>query len=408
MTAKKVLSVAKTPPHGSGVNWATAYFRAKDGPKMLLSTKIAVEVYDLATGTIRWTLPATLPEFLRQDETTVEFAHGVKVSADHSVICLQFRHQNDDRELLVLDAHDGHVVNRRPLPYTTGSTPHVSRDGKKVAMFDWGGWGYDPRKLNRVRVASVERGAAGPERTSSTEWPSSAALNAGPWLHEFDLPKLRPGGGMSMSFAPDGDHILTCEGPFGAPASTETAVTIRVYRCRDGALVHHFHFPGPPRQTNHFFPETVHELSLRFHFPESGEWLVSFPDYADASYGTRVVDARTGETVALLSAERSVFQTWQAGLSSPCKAEVALDERTGNWTRLELVKTVLPPRQTATVTRFALEKPENGQWIVKRAEAVVLGTFGQEDVFDLARDGSMLTVRHCHAHQMDAYRLGPS
>jgi hypothetical protein len=126
------------------------------------------------------------------------------------------------------------------------------------------------------------------------------------------------------------------------------------------------------------------------------------------------VEATTGETVALVSAERNTWQSWKSGMLQPHKVEMTFDEASGHWTRIEVTKTMLPPGQTATITRFELPgsswrqgsvKSIQDAWSVARSQVVVLNV-GSDDSCDLSRDGTRLIVRRPAAQQVHVWSLG--
>ncbi len=126
------------------------------------------------------------------------------------------------------------------------------------------------------------------------------------------------------------------------------------------------------------------------------------------------MDAKTGKTVALVSAERTLLQKWKSGILPASMAEIAFDESSGVWTRMELTTTLLPPGQTATVTKFVLPgttwrqvslKEARDAWAVARSKVVVFSV-GPDDLCELSSDGTLLAVRRAATHQVDVLSLG--
>lgn len=358
----------------------------------------ALETYDLTSGSLRWSIPATLPELLLSHDA-VEFTRRLKVSPDGTTLCAQIRRKSHARDILIIDAREGRIITKRFLTDSNGDVPAISKDNTKVAVFNWG-WGSGRQVHIKVfhidaatnKKARADGGGTGPDS-----------------FNMIPIPKLRRGDGMVMSFAPDSEHIITCEGPVISshpPLETPLTMTIRVYRCVDGALVSHIDRPGAPPSSSPFYKNWQH-LAMRFHYPKSPDgWLVSFPDYTTNSGKTCIMDAKTGDTVALLSTERSLLQTWQSGLLPPSKAEVTFDDKSGLWTRMELTTTLLPPGQTATVTKFELppQSTKDGR-AAAPPEVVVLGGLGADDILDLSGDGTLLAVRRAATHQVDVFQL---
>ena len=125
-------------------------------------------------------------------------------------------------------------------------------------------------------------------------------------------------------------------------------VTVSVYNEATGDLVRSTRpqaSPGRPTPSPNFTPG--------FHFPSVDEWLVSFPD-PQSPEKTYIMNARLGQTVAVFSTELSLKQKWQVGVQSAEMVQVAYDEESGIFTRMEVVGTMLPRGKTVTVTHFAL------------------------------------------------------
>lgn len=222
-----------------------------------------------------------------------------------------------------------------------------------------------------------------------------------------------------MTFAADSKHIITCEGnlsnPRLNPEDTPFSTCIRVYRCTisGGTEVSETRIPGSRPLANPLF-ETFLDLPMSFHYPSLETWLISFSDYTENMSKTRIVEARTGETVALVSAERDMWQSWKSGVLQPHKAEMTFDKASGRWTRMELTKTILPPGQTVTITRFELPgsswrqgslKSVKDAWSMARSQVVVLNV-GADDLCDLSRDGTRLVVRREASRQVDVWSIG--
>jgi hypothetical protein len=98
----------------------------------------------------------------------------------------------------------------------------------------------------------------------------------------------------------------------------------------------------------------------------------------------------------------------------PDKAEIAFDEASGHWIRMELTKTLLPPGKTVTIIMFDLPGATWRQgslncvkdaWLMARSQVMVLNV-GPDDLCDLSTDGTLLIVRRAATTQVDVWSIG--
>jgi hypothetical protein len=406
-TIQKQLKPGREP----GGDIPTRYVSGKDGGRLVLTTSETVELYNAASGTLLWTLEGGSRQLVQWYGDLITFTNIFQLSPDGSILCVEIRPRNMNRELLVLDSMDGRVITRRSLDDKDGAVPQISPDNTKVALFKW-----TPRgeSLNYIKIMPID--------VASNETYGTRNGDSCPRGHGFNtipIPQLMRGGGITMYFAPDSKHIITCEGNLSKPEpdaeDTSFMTCIRVYRCllSGGTLIHEVRIPGSRPPKNPIF-EVWTDFPMRFHYPTSDRWLVSFFDFTDNVSKTRIVETTTGETVALLSAERSTWQSWKSGMLQPHKVDMAFDEVSKRWTRIEVTKTLLPPGQTATITVFELPgswwrqgsvKGIKDAWSAARSQVVVLNV-GSDDICDLSRDGTRLIVQRPAAQQVHVWSIG--
>jgi hypothetical protein len=375
-----------------------------------LTTSEAVELYEADTGTLLWALEGSSQQFIQWHGQPVTFTRNFQFSPDGSIFCVEITLRWSHRELLVVDAQDGRVITRRALADKDGTVPQISPDNTKVALFKWS---YGHESMNYIKVIPID--------VESNEEYRARAADSRQREYGFNLipiPQLMRGGGISMSFAPDSKHVITCEGNLSKPGSNTDdesfSTCVRVYRSliSGGTLVHEVCIPGSRAPTNPLF-EAWASFSMRFHYPSPETWLVSFSDFTDNVGKTRIIEATTGETVALVSAERNTWQSWKSGMFHPHTVDMAYDETSGFWTRMEVTKTMLPPGQTVTITRFELPgaawqqgsvKSIKDAWSVARSQVAVVN-IGADDNCDLSRDGTRLFVRRAAAQQVHVWSV---
>jgi hypothetical protein len=178
--------------------------------------------------------------------------------------------------------------------------PKISPNNTKVALFKWA---YSSGSLNYIKVMPIDVVS-----NENVIFGASGSSISGYSFNAIPIPQLRRGYGIMMFFAPGSKHIITYkENQFSLSTKsrdTSSSSCIRVYRCTlpGSTLVNEVHIPGSHPSTNPLFKSWM-SLPMRFHCLTPERWLVSFADFINNVSKTRIVEATTGETVALVSAE---------------------------------------------------------------------------------------------------------
>ncbi|KAH7311486.1 hypothetical protein B0I35DRAFT_481446 [Stachybotrys elegans] len=339
----------------------------------------ALRTYNVETGKLVWELYGTSPSLVQLHEAPVQFTGRIAASNDGGVLCATIM-RNDSFQFVIIEAHDGTVRTLRALYQGDRGLPFNSHDNNSVALLCWG--------PSTVKILDISPGSQG-----TRDWKYMPAPT---------VPLLR---GVCMAMTPDNQHVVSCEGPLITELTKDFTVRVRVSRCYEGNPIHSHTFPSSKTALNTF--QSDRDFLPGFHFPSESQWLVSFPDYNDASR-TCIADAKTGVIVARVSAELNYLQQWQAGvMPAPAPVEVVLDTATGVWTRMQVNQSLVPAGKTATISRFVvpgvgprgkgLRGPPTVESVVMKLEA--------KDVCHLSPDGRFLTVRHTLNGKVDVISL---
>ncbi|KAG5987920.1 hypothetical protein E4U54_004829 [Claviceps lovelessii] len=388
--------------------------------RVALATSTILQVYDARRDALLWELHGNSSQLVQGNEEPLRFGEGFRPSPDGRLLCVvasrgdsrrqqqQQQQQQQQRRLLIVDAETGWVRLEYALSATDGNKPHCSEDNSMVVVLGQAGAGAG---------AAANKGH-GYLKVFSLREEEAEAHRANHVRRRIRFDKPAPGQAMAIRFAPDSKHLITCAGPAKTLSwdAAPPSISVGVYGVEGEA-------DGPIRCTRlpcsaKFFSNSnakgssngstsssqpIVPFAADFHFPTPQEWLVSFPDYTGPAPGrTCLLNARLGQIVAILPPpELSLSQKWQVGVASSAPppaqpTELAHDQDTGLFTKMDVTGSLLSRRQTVTVTKFALSA--NGgreKAALRRAlqiRAVVLpGKAG--DVCALSSDGSHVLVR---------------
>lgn len=347
---------------------------------LAVATTNALRVYNAISEKLVWELYGSSPSIVRLDESPAVFTNFMRPSPDGGVICAEVQ-RGALNELLVIETSDGRVRTKRKPNSYDGSVTSTSFDNNHVGLF---AWRPSCIKLHAVGVGKIEDGSFYTIPFQSPEW----------GLRYF-----------AMSFTPDNEHILTCEGPMIGPNTTDFSIKVRVFRHKGGRLTDEHSFSSSRTRPN--LLQTERQFFASFHFPSEDQWLVCFPDFDDTS-NVCIVNARSGTVLARVSAGLSYVQQLQAGIV-PTKAaiQVALDVETGMWTRMQQNMTLIPGRRTVTIMRFAIPGLQM-KW-EKSSNPVQFGSIiiniEPGDRCHLSSNGLFLTIQHGPNGKIDVMSL---
>ncbi|KAG6011993.1 hypothetical protein E4U43_008002 [Claviceps pusilla] len=411
-TPTLVCSILPSIPPGQAVLRARCF---ASGPsqqlRVALATSTMLQVYDARRDALLWELHGNSSQLVQGDEEPLRFGEGFRPSPDGRLLCVVASRggsrQQQQRRLLIVDADTGWVRLEYALSATDGNKPHCSEDNSMVVV---------------LGQAGADAGAAahkghGYLKVFSLREEEAEAHRANHVRRRIRFEKPAPGQAMAIRFAPDSKHLITCAGPAktlnwdAAPPSISVGVysvereadrPIRRTRLPCSAKFFSNSNPKSSSNSSTSSSQPIVPFAADFHFPAPQEWLVSFPDYTGPAPGrTCLLNARLGQIVAILPPpELSLSQKWQVGVASSAPpaqpTELAHDQDTGLFTRMDVTGSLLSRRQTVTVTKFALSA--NGgreKAALRRAlqiRVVVLpGKAG--DVCALSSDGSHVLVR---------------
>lgn len=383
--------------------------------KLAIVSLGSLQVFSARSGILVWKFDSHSPELSDKRNRPLLFSASLDTSPDSSLLST-IVNRSLKPELLIFDANTGQVKLRQVLDARVGPHVYISSDNSRVSFISW-----------------TSGGAAG------EGWIKTILVGDG--LAESHTPiriTIKPDRQLALALSSDGKHVIACDIP-DVPIPTaeqlvdpefavnvDLAITTRVLRCSDGALIRGIEFPGPApqrqgwrhgwrktsrRQTTATAPQGAPPCSVGFHFTRDNSWLVSFPDYTDG-YKTRIVDAATGETKAFVAGSRSSspWQKPQAGVWQPLQLDVGHDSRSGAWTRLEQTQTLFPRRNVLTLTRVSelqsgrgKGKGTPGEWASLQT-SMVTAEIGERGY--LSPDGLWLVVEREGRCKVDIISLG--
>lgn len=328
-----------------------------------------MQTYDTARDLLLWELHGNSSQLVQGNEEPLNFGEGFRPSPDGTLLSVVASRKSHKR-LLIIDSQSGWVKMECLLSSTDGNKPHISPNNNMAVICNSGTL---KDRAGHLKVFSLL-----PEHEGSK--PKSIS---------FDKPASSQG--ISIRFAPDNHHIITCIGPTSR-SDVSPSVTVAVYDHRSSSLVRTTTIPCSESFNNS--SNTV-KFAADFHFPSENEWLVSFPDYSGPRT-TRVVNARLGQTVAAFTPELSLSQRWQVGVLAPGKVQVAYDADTGIFTRVEASTTMVPRGQALTICKFTLSAGGGREKAAARKPyqiKVSTMTCKASDSYGLTADGGYLFIQ---------------
>lgn len=324
--AKSIACIAPTIAPGEKA-LRTRCFASGSQLRLAIVTGRLLQAYDAARDLLLWELHGNSSQLVQGNEEPLEFGEGFRSSPDGTLLCVVASRKSHKR-LLIIDSQSGWIKMEYLLSSTDGNKPHISQNNAMAVICNSG----TPKDRNgQLKVFSLL-----PEDEGNK-----------PKSIPFDKPASSQG--ISLRFAPDNYHIITCAGPTSR-SSAAPSVTVSVYDLRSSSLVRTTSIPCSEAFNNN---SHAVKFAADFHFPSANEWLVSFPDYSGPRT-TRIVNARLGQTVAAFTPELSLSQRWQVGVLAPGKVQVAYDKETGIFTRVEASTTMVPRGQALTICKFTL------------------------------------------------------
>lgn len=344
--------------------------------RVAVITRDAMQVYDGTDGRLLWEISGNSPQLIQRHEIAYTFSDIFKASPDGSLIC-GIATQESRRHLLVLQADSGRLKTKRLLGENDGSLLCISHDNKRVAIVQWASEGESLNFIKLISINADEQGMGS--------------------FQQLPFPPLQPFRGIAKCFTPDDEHIILCEGPGKRPDCTDLSISLSLYRIKDGMITAKIQRPAPTSSWNIGLLPSDRFYS-EFLFPNSDQWLVAVPDFGKAGT-TCVLDIKTGETVATVSAGRSVLQRWQEGvLPTAVNVGMHFDKVTRTFMRVEGTAT------SFTLTRYASLGGEMQRWQKKEYKTVVLSA-GPSDTCQLFPGGSKMLIERASKNRIDVLSL---